>query len=147
VSDIVKSYKSTKCIRGVVYEYEDMILADGTRTSRCLGRVTKDVEGSRIPQPVVTDLRGDLRGSNAPLESDGADSPGDCEESPPGGTTEALRVGAVVRHRLNRELLGRIITLDTTSARIELLTWPDTWWRDMWGTRPVPVLTENLELE
>ena len=145
MSDIVKSYKSTKCIRGVVYEYEDMILADGTRTSRCLGRVTKDVEGSRIPQPVVTDLRGDLRGSNAPLESDGADSPGDCEESPPGGTTEALRVGRVVHHRLNRELMGRIVWLDTDHAQIELLSWPTDWWRQ-WGTRPVPVLVGNLEL-
>ena len=145
MSEIVKSYKSTKCIRGVVYKYEDVILADGTRTSRCLGRVTKDVGGSRMPQPVVTDLRDDLRGSNALLESDCADSPGDREESPPGGTTEALCVGAVVHHRLNRELVGRIVWLDTDHAQIELLSWPTDWWR-RWGARPVPVLVGNLEL-
>jgi len=50
-----------------------------------------------------------------------------------------------VRHRLNSDLVGRIVSLDTTSARIELLTWPTDWWKQ-WGSRPVPVLVENLEL-
>ena len=62
------------------------------------------------------------------------------------GGSEGLSVGDVVRHRQNWELLGRIVEIDTTSARIELLTWPTDWWRQQWGKRPVPVLTENLEL-
>lgn len=51
---------------------------------------------------------------------------------------------SVVSHRQNPELVGRIVSLDSTSARIELLTWPTAWWR-RWGNRPVPVLVEYLE--
>lgn len=61
------------------------------------------------------------------------------------GGSNGLSVGDVVRHCQNSELVGRIVSLNTTSARIELLTWPTDWWR-RWGNRPVPVLTEYLEL-
>ena len=54
-------------------------------------------------------------------------------------------MGAVVRHRLNPELMGQVVSMDTTAAKIELLTWPTDWWKQ-WSSRPVPVLVENLEL-
>jgi len=150
---VLKRWETAKVIRGVEYRYENLIVQEpsGQRryTSRCLGRRDEELqqdEGIRIPASQSYELLGLYRGQFVPSEGELSADLRNCDGSPPEANSESLSVGAVVHHRLNRELVGRIISLDTTSARIELLTWPDTWWRDMWGTRPVPVLTENLEL-
>jgi hypothetical protein len=149
---IVKAYDPRPVqVNGVAYLVQELlVLEDGQekRTTRSLGRAGDSVKsgGHIIPSSPPGTLRGHLGGQFVPSGDGFPDSPGDPDESPSEASSGGLSVGAVVHHRLNPELLGRIVELDTTSARIELLTWPTDWWRS-WGQRPVPVLVENLELE
>ena len=149
---IIKAYEPCQVqVKGVSYVIEELfILEDGQekRISRNPGRAAGDftkTEATNTPSPSQKTLHGDLGALERSPASNCVNSPGDCDESWQKANSEALLVGAVVRHRLNPDLVGRIVSLDTTSARIELLTWPTDWWKQ-WGSRPVPVLVENLEL-
>jgi len=147
---ILNRYRTQKHIAGHTYDYEIIVYLDvnGRRrkTTRSLGRAgVKASQGIIRPANFNPKLPGEMRGQFGPSETPFSDHPGNCEDFPQESLSEALSVGAVVRHRLNPELIGRITSLDTTKATIELLTWPTPWWR-RWGKRPVPVLVENLEL-
>ena len=127
MGEIVKSYRSTKQIRGVLYEYEDLILADGTRTSRCLGRVTKGRGDTGIPQSFVTSLVGPLEGSEGLLEGDSGLDLDDHHESPQESVSEAptgLSVGDRVTHHLVPGLVAEITSVDTTKVKAHLLQVP-----------------------
>lgn len=62
------------------------------------------------------------------------------------GDSEGIQMGALVRHRLNNELIGVIVWLDTDRAKVQLKTWPDAFYRAWFETRPMPVLVDNLIL-
>ena len=145
---VVKRYPTVKLIRGVPYRYENIVTADGRRTSRCLGRleelqpqidtVTSEGGVTGFLEPVRG--QGRPRGRSSPLSGQG--SPNAQQED---RSETQLQMGDVVRHRLNSELVGRIVWLDASKAKVELLSWPTEWWRQ-WGQQPVPVRLENLEL-
>jgi len=148
---IIKAYEPRQVqVKGVSCVIEELFtLEDGQekRISRNLEQAAGDFTKTEATNPLPSQktLHGDLGALERSPESNCVNSPGNCDESRQKANSEALSVGAVVRHRLNSDLVGRIVSLDTTSARIELLTWPTDWWKQ-WGSRPVPVLVENLEL-
>jgi len=149
---IIKAYEPRRVqVKGVNYVIEELFTLEDDEEkciSRNPGRAAGDftkTEATNTPSPSQKTLHGNLGALERSLESNCVNSPGNCDESRQKANSEALSVGAVVRHRLNSDLVGRIVSLDTTSARIELLTWPTDWWKQ-WGSRPVPVLVENLEL-
>ena len=156
--EIVKAYEPRPVqVNGVTYLVQELItLEDGQekRTTKCLGRESDFVKpgGHIIPASFYESSWATTEASLCHLEDDSGSDPTDRNESPQENVSEGLSlarpglaVGAVVHHKLNRELVGRIVSLDTDHAQIELLSWPTDWWRQ-WGTRPVPVLVENLEL-
>ena len=157
--EIVKAYEPRPVqVNGVSYLVQELItLEDGQekRTTKCLGRESDFVKpgGHIMPTSFYESSWATTEASLCHLEDDSGLDLDDHHELPRENVSgplslarPGLAVGAVVRHRLNRELVGRIVWLDTDHAQIELLSWPTDWWR-RWGTRPVPVLTENLELE
>lgn len=99
-----------------------------------------------MPSPLRKTARADLEGPESLPESDCTQSPGVSDESPPQANSEALSVGAVVRHLLNPDLVGRIVCMDTTRAKIELLAWPSPWFQRWYSNRLMPALLDNLEL-
>ena len=151
--EIIKTYEPRSVqVNGITYLVQELlvVLENGQekRTTKSLGRGADFVKdgGHIIPTSFYESSWATTEASLCPLEGDSGLDLDDHHESPQENVSERLSVGAVVRHRLNRELVGRIVWLDTTSARIELLSWPTDWWREAWGQRPVPVLVENLEL-
>jgi len=36
---VIKRYETVKCIRGVAYRYENLVIPEGRRTSCCLDRL------------------------------------------------------------------------------------------------------------